>query len=126
MNPLKCCSVFVAGVFLFGVSAVWAAPAVELTITKAPGDHRGTNVKNIFVLTAKSKGKPSPDKYIVMFYVDDVFEYGVRDQVLPVSATRNLRGHGTGLHQVRVDLEDNSNNGVVLATTSAPVTVTVQ
>ena len=110
---------------LANAGLVWAGPNVQLIISQAPGDDKGTDVRNIFTLTAQDKNNdPALTRpYIVLFYVDGLLLQSLRGQTLPASITRNFSGLVPGAHEIRADIEDNSDNGQVLAKAKATITV---
>lgn len=98
-----------------------AATKVELVVSPAPADSRGTNVKNTYVLTAKAPGKTKDaGQYIIAFYADGIFLQSFRQKTLPVSITRNFAGMGPGSHEVKVDVEANAQ---IVASAKAAITV---
>lgn len=97
------------------------ATEVELTVVPAPGDSRGTNMKNIYVLIARApKGKRDTNPYIIAFYANGILLQSMRQKTLPVSIVRNFTGLGPGNHEVKVDVEANSQ---IVASAKAAVKV---
>ncbi len=97
--------------------------ALKLDMSNAPADSVGTDVSHIYIFTARNAGADAEEdengnsqSYIVIFYLDDIFLEGFRDQTLPVSIKKNFQGLTTGQHRIRVDIEDNDNSGKVVAT----------
>ena len=106
--------------------AVASAPVeVELTKNFALADNKGTNVSQVYVFTAQNtRQNAKPDQqYIVIFYLDGEILEGFRDQTLPVSIKKNFKGLRTGKHEIRVDVEDNSNNGAVLSSQTTTINI---
>ena len=89
-------------------------------------DKVGTNVRQIYDLTVDCAVAQVPcnQQYIVIFYLDDVYLEGFRNQSLPMSFRQNFRGLTAGEHKIKADVEDNSNNGVVLASETITIDVT--
>ena len=126
MGLTKIISLFV---FLLNVTAAQAADtAVLLPLSiqiQATRDIAAeSSDKNIFTVKVDTKAAASSELRDILFYVDGRFEAEFKDQALPFSFKRNLRGQAVGRHEFRVDIVDASNPEKVLGRDSVVVEVT--
>jgi len=82
--------------------------SVHFEATKdAPADPAETNIFTINVQDGSKAANPQ-SRYNVLLYINSRFEVEFKNETLPFSFKRNLRGLGQGPHELKIDLESAS------------------
>ncbi|MBZ0166147.1 MAG: hypothetical protein K8I00_05010 [Candidatus Omnitrophica bacterium] len=97
---------------------------LKMKARKKGPDGQGSQVKSVYTFTVDVKENLlAPDKvYVVVYYLDDEPMKQFEKVRLPFSFTMDYRGHRSGSHTVKLDIEDTEGN--LLATQKTNISIT--
>ncbi len=124
------CLVFLMGGLTISLQGAYAQEIVtntsfpvEITLKTQSPDAQGTDVTNIYVIKINFADETfrTSEQYTIVYFLDGrrILEY--TQKALPFSFMRNLRGQRAGVHEIKIEIEDNDEN--VIARKMMPVTV---